>query len=124
VKTSSHYYVAGGGVKWLMNGIAFAGDYLSAASFLGIAGLIAFSGFDGFMYSIGFLAGWVVALLLVAEPLRRMGKYTFGDALVSIFQSKRVRLAAAVSTLVVSIFYLIHRLLGGEHSPTPARVTV
>ena len=112
VKTSSHYYVAGGGVKWLMNGIAFAGDYLSAASFLGIAGLIAFSGFDGFMYSIGFLAGWVVALLLVAEPLRRMGKYTFGDALVSVFQSKRVRLAAAVSTLVVSIFYLIPQIVG------------
>ena len=112
VKTSSHYYVAGGGVKWLMNGIAFAGDYLSAASFLGIAGLIAFSGFDGFMYSIGFLAGWVVALLLVAEPLRRMGKYTFGDALVSIFQSKRVRLAAAVSTLVISIFYLIPQIVG------------
>ncbi|MFA5869328.1 MAG: hypothetical protein WC941_06465 [Candidatus Bathyarchaeia archaeon] len=112
VKTSSHYYVAGGGVKWLMNGIAFAGDYLSAASFLGIAGLIAFSGFDGFMYSIGFLAGWIVALLLVAEPLRRMGKYTFGDALVSTFKSKRVRLAAAVSTLVVSIFYLIPRLWG------------
>jgi cation/acetate symporter len=88
------------------------GDYLSAASFLGIAGLIAFSGFDGFMYSIGFLAGWVVALLLVAEPLRRMGKYTFGDALVSIFKSKRVRLAAAVSTLVVSIFYLIPQIVG------------
>ena len=112
VKTSSHYYVAGGGVKWLMNGIAFAGDYLSAASFLGIAGLIAFSGFDGFMYSIGFLAGWIVALLLVAEPLRRMGKYTFADALVSTFKSKRVRLAAAVSTLVVSIFYLIPQIVG------------
>jgi len=112
VKTSSHYYVAGGGVKWLMNGIAFAGDYLSAASFLGIAGLIAFSGFDGFMYSIGFLAGWVVALLLVAEPLRRLGKYTFGDALVSTFKSKRIRLAAAVSTLIVSIFYLIPQIVG------------
>jgi cation/acetate symporter len=112
VKTSSHYYVAGGGIKWLMNGIAFAGDYLSAASFLGIAGLIAFSGFDGFMYSIGFLAGWVVALLLVAEPLRRLGKYTFGDALVSTFKSKRIRLAAAVSTLIVSIFYLIPQIVG------------
>jgi cation/acetate symporter len=112
VKTSSQYYVAGGGVKWLMNGIAFAGDYLSAASFLGIAGMIAFSGFDGFMYSIGFLAGWIVALLLVAEPLRRLGKYTFGDALVSTFKSKRVRLAAAVSTLIVSIFYLIPQIVG------------
>jgi cation/acetate symporter len=112
VKTSSHYFVAGGGVKWLMNGIAFAGDYLSAASFLGIAGMIAFSGFDGFMYSIGFLAGWIVALLLVAEPLRRMGKYTFGDALVSVFKSKRVRLASAVSALVVSVFYLIPQIVG------------
>jgi len=112
VKTSSHYYVAGGGVKWLMNGIAFAGDYLSAASFLGIAGMIAFSGFDGFMYSIGFLAGWIVALLLVAEPLRKMGKYTFGDALVSVFKSKRVRLASAVSALVVSVFYLIPQIVG------------
>ncbi|MCX6642619.1 MAG: cation acetate symporter, partial [Candidatus Bathyarchaeota archaeon] len=112
VKTSSQYYVAGGGVKWLMNGIAFAGDYLSAASFLGIAGMIAFSGFDGFMYSIGFLAGWIVALLLVAEPLRRLGKYTFGDALVSTFKSKRVRLAAAISTLIVSIFYLIPQIVG------------
>src|SRR5210317_1054061 len=77
VKTASHYFVAGGGVKWLVNGIAFAGDYLSAASFLGIAGMIAFFGFDGFLYSIGFLAGWIVALLIVAEPLRRCGKYTF-----------------------------------------------
>lgn len=112
VKMSSQYYVAGGGVKWLMNGIAFAGDYLSAASFLGIAGMIAFFGFDGFMYSIGFLAGWIVALLLVAEPLRRLGKYTFGDALVRTFKSKRVRLAAAVSTLIVSIFYLIPQIVG------------
>ena len=111
-KNLERYYVAGGGVKWLMNGIAFAGDYLSAASFLGIAGMIAFSGFDGFMYSIGFLAGWIVALLLVAEPLRRLGKYTFGDALVSTFKSKRVRLAAAVSTLIVSIFYLIPQIVG------------
>lgn len=112
VKTASQYYVAGGGVKWFVNGIAFAGDYLSAASFLGIAGMIAFSGFDGFMYSIGFLAGWIVALLLIAEPLRRIGKFTFGDALVSRFKSRGVRLAAAVSTLVVSIFYLIPQIVG------------
>src|SRR5512136_2973054 len=86
VRTAGHYYVAGGGVKWFVNGIAFAGDYLSAASFLGVAGLIAFSGYDGFMYAIGFLAGWIVALFLIAEPLRVMGKYTFGDALAAKFK--------------------------------------
>jgi len=112
VRTAGHYYVAGGGVKWFVNGIAFAGDYLSAASFLGIAGLIAFSGFDGFMYGIGFLAGWIVALFLIAEPLRVMGKYTFADALVYRFKSKRVRLAAAISTLIVSVFYLIPQMVG------------
>lgn len=112
VRTAGHYYVAGGGVKWFVNGIAFAGDYLSAASFLGVAGMIAFSGFDGFMYGIGFLAGWIVALFLIAEPLRVMGKYTFADALVHRFKSKRVRLAAAISTLVVSVFYLIPQMVG------------
>ncbi|KAF5062025.1 Cation/acetate symporter ActP [anaerobic digester metagenome] len=112
VRTAGHYYVAGGGVKWFVNGIAFAGDYLSAASFLGVAGMIAFSGFDGFMYGIGFLAGWIVALFLIAEPLRVMGKYTFADALVHKFKSKRVRLAAAISTLVVSVFYLIPQMVG------------
>ncbi len=112
VRTAGHYYVAGGGVKWFVNGIAFAGDYLSAASFLGVAGLIAFCGYDGFMYGIGFLAGWIVALFLIAEPLRVMGKYTFADALVQKFKSKRVRLAAAISTLVVSVFYLIPQMVG------------
>lgn len=112
VKTASHYFVAGGGVKWLVNGIAFAGDYLSAASFLGIAGMIAFYGFDGFLYSIGFLAGWIVALLIIAEPLRRCGKYTFCDALLYKIEDKGVRLAGAVSTLVVSLFYLIPQVVG------------
>ncbi len=112
VRTAGHYYVAGGGVKWFVNGVAFAGDYLSAASFLGVAGLIAFWGYDGFIYGIGFLAGWIVALFLIAEPLRVMGKYTFADALVSKFKSKRVRLAAAISTLIVSVFYLIPQMVG------------
>lgn len=112
VRTASHFYTAGGGVKWFTNGIAFAGDYLSAASFLGIAGMIAFSGFDGFMYSIGFLAGWIVALLIIAEPLRKIGKYTFGDALGWRFSGKRIRLCAALSALVVSIFYLIPQMVG------------
>ncbi|CAJ35633.1 solute symporter family protein [Methanocella arvoryzae] len=112
VRTAGHFYAAGGGVKWFVNGIAFSGDYLSAASFLGIAGMIAASGFDGFMYSIGFLAGWIVALFIVAEPLRKIGKYTFADALTSTFKNKYVRLTAAISTLVVSVFYLIPQMVG------------
>lgn len=112
VRTASHFYTAGGGVKWFVNGVAFAGDYLSAASFLGIAGMIAFSGFDGFMYSIGFLAGWIVALLIIAEPLRKIGKYTFGDALAWRFASRKIRMFAALSALIVSIFYLIPQMVG------------
>jgi len=112
VRTAGHYYVAGGGVKWFVNGIAFAGDYLSAASFLGIAGLIAFSGYDGFIYAIGFLAGWVIALFLIAEPLRKIGKYTFGDALAAKFKDRKVRLVASISAIVVSVFYLIPQMVG------------
>jgi cation/acetate symporter len=112
VRTAGHFYVAGGGVKWFVNGIAFAGDYLSAASFLGVAGLIAFSGYDGFIYGIGFLGGWIVALFLIAEPLRKIGKYTFGDALMSKFKNKKVRLMASISALVVSVFYLIPQMVG------------
>lgn len=112
VRTAGHYYVAGGGVKWFVNGFAIAGDYLSAASFLGITGLIAFAGYDGFIYAIGFLAGWIVALFLIAEPLRAIGKYTFADALTSKFKSRKIRLMAAISTLVVSVFYLIPQMVG------------
>lgn len=112
VRTAGHYYVAGGGVRWFVNGFAIAGDYLSAASFLGITGLVAFSGYDGFIYAIGFLAGWIVALFLVAEPLRAIGKFTFADALTSKFKSRKIRLVAAISTLVVSIFYLIPQMVG------------
>jgi cation/acetate symporter len=74
-KSSKGYYAAGGQINWGVNGIAFAGDYLSAASFLGICGLIAFYGYDGFLYSIGYLAGWIVALFVVAEPMKRLGKF-------------------------------------------------
>src|SRR5216110_532766 len=79
---------AHGQIPWFVNGIAFAGDYLSAASFLGICGMIAFYGYDGFLYSIGFLAGWVVALFVIAEPLKRLGKYTFADALNAKYNSR------------------------------------
>jgi len=110
---SSHgYFAAGGSIHWFVNGIAFAGDYLSAASFLGICGMIAFYGFDGFLYSIGYLAGWLVALLVIAEPLKRLGKYTFADALASKFQSDGIRTAAGFSTLVVSLVYLVPQMAG------------
>ncbi|MFA5515573.1 MAG: cation acetate symporter [Desulfuromonadales bacterium] len=110
--SAAGYYAAGGSVHWFVNGIAFAGDYLSAASFLGIAGMIATAGYDGFLYSIGYLAGWMVALFLVAEPMKRLGKYTFTDALDSKFNSKSIQLTAAISTLVVSVFYLIPQMVG------------
>ncbi len=111
-QSSESYFAAGGSIPWFVNGIAFAGDYLSAASFLGICGMIAFYGYDGFLYSIGYLAGWVVALLVIAEPLKRMGKYTFADALDSQFQSKGIKLTASLSTLIVSVFYLIPQMVG------------
>ncbi len=111
-KSAQGYYAAHGQIPWFVNGVAFAGDYLSAASFLGICGMIAFYGFDGFLYSIGFLAGWIVALLVIAEPLKRLGKFTFADALDSQFNSRGIKLAAGVSTLVVSIFYLIPQMVG------------
>jgi cation/acetate symporter len=111
-RTAAGYYAAGGGVPWFVNGIAFAGDYLSAASFLGICGMIAFYGYDGFLYSIGYLAGWVVALFVIAEPLKRLGRYTFADALDNQFRSRAIKLVAAISTLVVSVFYLIPQMVG------------
>ena len=103
-KSASSYYAAGGQIHWAVNGVAFAGDYLSAASFLGICGMIATVGYDGFLYSIGFLAGWIVALFLIAEPLKRLGKYTFTDALNANFKSRAITLTAAISTLIVSMF--------------------
>jgi cation/acetate symporter len=118
-KSASGYYAAGGQIHWGVNGIAFAGDYLSAASFLGICGMIAYSGYDGFLYSIGYLAGWVVALFIVAEPLKRLGKFTFTDALDSRFNSKSVKLTASISTLIVSVFYLIPQMVGAGDLVVP-----
>ena len=111
-QSSAGYYAAGGKIHWGVNGIAFAGDYLSAASFLGICGMIAVAGFDGFLYSIGYLAGWIVALFIVAEPMKRLGRFTFTDALDAKFNSRGIKLAGAISTLVVSIFYLIPQMVG------------
>jgi cation/acetate symporter len=111
-KSAKGFFAASGGVPWWVNGVAFAGDYLSAASFLGICGMIAFYGYDGFLYAIGYLAGWVVALFVIAEPLKRLGRFTFADALDNRFNSRGIKLAAAISTLVVSTFYLIPQMVG------------
>src|SRR5437016_3160856 len=111
-KSERGYFAAHGQIGWFVNGVAFAGDYLSAASFLGICGMIAFYGYDGFLYSIGYLAGWVVALFVIAEPIKRLGRYTFADALNAKFNSRGIQVAAAASTLVVSIFYLIPQMVG------------
>ena len=111
-QSSEGYFAAHGQIPWFVNGIAFAGDYLSAASFLGICGMISFFGYDGFLYSIGFLAGWIVALFVVAEPMKRLGQFTFADALDSQFQSRGIKLAAGISTLAVSVFYLIPQMVG------------
>src|SRR3989440_2645015 len=111
-KSAQGYFAAHGQIGWFVNGIAFAGDYLSAASFLGICGMIAFYGYDGFLYSIGYLAGWIVALFVMAEPIKRLGKYTSADALNAKFNSRGIQIAAAISTLVVSVFYLIPQMVG------------
>lgn len=111
-KKSSDFYDGGGNFSGFQNGLAIAGDYMSAASFLGIAGTIALFGYDGFLYSIGFLVAWLVALLLVAEPLRNSGRFTMGDVLAFRMKQRPVRGAAATSTLVVSIFYLMAQMVG------------
>ena len=111
-KTSTDFYNAGGSLSGFQNGLAISADYMSAASFLGIAGLISLFGFDGFLYSIGFLVAWLLALLLVAEPLRNSGKYTMGDVVAFRMSQKPVRTAAAASTVVVSIFYLLAQMVG------------
>ena len=111
-KTAADYYAGGRSFSGTQNGLAIAGDYLSAASFLGIVGAIAVQGYDGFLYSIGFLVAWLVALLLVAELLRNTGKFTMADVLSFRLRQRPVRLAAAISTLVVSLFYLLAQMAG------------
>jgi cation/acetate symporter len=113
-RTSSteQFYAAGRSVSGLQNGLALAGDYMSAASFLGIAGLVAVSGFDGLIYSIGFLVGWPIVMFLVAEPLRNLGRYTFADVVAYRLRQVPVRIAAALGTLAVVTFYLIAQMVG------------
>ncbi|MGW3470776.1 solute symporter family protein [Saccharopolyspora sp. NPDC000995] len=110
--TSSDYFVAGGSFSGLQNGIALSGDYLSAASFLGIAGAIATYGYDGFLYSIGFLVAWLINLLLLAERTRNTGRFTMGDVLSFRMRQRPVRAAAAASTLAITIIYMIAQIAG------------
>ncbi len=111
-KQATDFYNGGANFSGFQNGLAIAGDYMSAASFLGIAGTIALFGYDGFLYSIGFLVAWLVALLLVAEPLRNSGRFTMGDVLAFRMKQVPVRTAAATSTVVVSVFYLLAQMVG------------
>ena len=111
-KNASEFYTAGGGLTAWQNGLAVAGDFMSAASFLGITGAIALVGFDGFYMSIGNLVAFLILLYLVAEPLRNLGKYTMADMITARFNSNKVRGVAAVNTLVISIFYMVAQLVG------------
>lgn len=111
-KTAKDFYAAGGGITGFQNGLAIAGDFMSAASFLGIAGLVYLSGFDGLIYAIGFLVGWPIVLLLIAEPLRNLGRYTFADVASFRLKQKPIRILAASGSLVTVIFYLIAQMVG------------
>jgi cation/acetate symporter len=109
--STSDYYAAGGQLTGFQNGLAIAGDYMSAASFLGITGAIALYGFDGFFYSIGFLVSYLVLLLLIAEPMRNLGKFTMGDVIAARFPSKKIRVLTSISTLFISILYMVAQLI-------------
>src|SRR5512137_2744789 len=113
VKSASDFYTAGGGVTGMQNGWAIAGDYLSAASFLGIAGLISQYGYDGFMYSVGWLVAYITVLLVIAEPCRNIGRYTLSDILAYRNNPKAMRIVGALSVITVSTFYLTAHMVGG-----------
>lgn len=111
-KTTTEYYAAARSITAFQNGLALAGDYMSAASFLGIAGMVALKGFDGMIYAVGWLVGWPVLLFLVAEPLRNLGKYTFADVVAYRLQNKPIRIAAAIGGILTVTFYLIAQMVG------------
>ena len=111
-RTTDQFYTAGRSVTAFQNGLALAGDYMSAASFLGIAGLVAVSGFDGLIYSIGWLVGWPIVMFLIAEPLRNLGRYTFADVLAARLRQTPIRIAASIGALAVISFYLIAQMVG------------
>src|SRR5579859_8233621 len=110
--TAGAYFAANRQIKAWQNGVAVAGDYMSAASFLGIAGLIAFNGYDGFMYSVGWLVAYLVVLFVIAEPMRNTGKFTMADVLAFRMHPVPVRSAAALSTVAVSASYLMAQMVG------------
>ncbi len=111
-KTTSEFYAAGRSISGFQNGLALAGDYMSAASFLGIAGLVATLGFDGLLYSIGFIVGWPLIMFLIAEPLRNLGKYTFADVVAFRLKQKPIRIASAIGSILTILFYLIAQMVG------------
>ncbi|MGQ9512941.1 sodium:solute symporter family transporter [Thermodesulfitimonas sp.] len=111
-KTTAEYYAAARSITAFQNGLALAGDYMSAASFLGIAGMVALKGFDGMIYAVGWLVGWPVLLFLVAEPLRNLGKYTFADVVAYRLQNRPIRIAAAIGGILTVTFYLIAQMVG------------
>jgi cation/acetate symporter len=112
-KSTSAFYAANRNITGFQNGLALAGDYMSAASFLGIAGMVSLKGFDGLIYSIGFLVGWPLIMFLIAEPLRNLGKYTFSDVVAYRLRQKPVRIASSVGSLMTIAFYLIAQMVGG-----------
>jgi cation/acetate symporter len=112
-KTTSAFYAANRNITGFQNGLALAGDYMSAASFLGIAGMVSLKGFDGLIYSIGFLVGWPLIMFLIAEPLRNLGKYTFSDVVAYRLRQKPVRIASSIGSLMTIAFYLIAQMVGG-----------
>src|SRR6476659_3433858 len=111
-RSAADFYAAGGGITGFQNGLAIAGDYMSAASFLGISGLVFANGFDGLIYSVGWLVGWPVILFLIAERLRNLGKYTFADVAAFRLDATPIRILSAVGTLTVVAFYLIAQMVG------------
>ena len=111
-RTTEHFYTGGRSISAVQNGLALAGDYMSAASFLGIVGLVAVSGFDGLIYSIGFLVGWPIVMFLIAEPLRNLGRYTFADVVAARLRQTPIRIASAIGSLAVIAFYLIAQMVG------------
>ncbi len=111
-KTTSEFYAAGHGITGFQNGLALSGDFMSAASFLGIAGMVALNGYDGLIYSVGWLVGWPVVLFLIAEPLRNLGKYTYADVVAYRLSKKPVRSTAAVGSIVTVLFYLLAQMVG------------
>jgi cation/acetate symporter len=111
-KSAAQFYTAGGGITGFQNGLAIAGDYMSAASFLGISGLVYLSGYDGLIYSVGWLVGWPIVTFLIAEPLRNLGKFTFADVASFRFSQTSIRVLASCGTLVTVAFYLIAQMVG------------